>query len=132
MKAITLILVSFLFILSGCSSLEYRLHKNPFNSELKNIELKKSQKVLVLEQTRGFIWGGLYPGVVSFNPDIVKVENITEGRTTYVYIQALNIGETTLSYIPIRFNPAVKNNDPNHIKTILENCENCFKIKVKD
>lgn len=119
------ILPIFFLVFSGCSSLEFALHKNPYSKNLKLITLKKSEKVLVIEQTNGFIWGGLYPGVVSANPNIVKVKNVRDGRITHVYIQGLNIGETTLVYVPLR---PRKNGLTYKVES--EDCDKCFQVKV--
>ncbi len=70
---------------------------------------------------------GIYPGVVALNPDIVKVENIVEGSTTYVYIQGRNVGETSLEYTAVRRNTEGYGKDE---APDLGECRQCFKVKV--
>ncbi len=137
MKSTSLFLIISILILSGCSSLNYELHEDPYAYNLKDIELKECERVLVLEQTTGFIWGGYFPGVGVRDPNIVKVENVEDGRTTKVYIQGRNVGETTLFYTSTRFTRSERAyEDDNKMQNIKEEseevqeCTKCFKVKV--
>ena len=93
--------------MASCSSTSEDL---PESNQITTLEL--GERVRVLQHYKNVIFGDHYPGVISENSDVVRVELIETGVGTEIYIIAVKEGETRIAYVPVR------PKDPNSLQRI--------------
>ena len=102
-----LLIVMMTLLLASCSSTTQDLKANEENE---STEIKVGERIRVLQHYKNAIFGDHFPGVITEDADVVKVEVKKSGIGTEIYIVAVKEGVTRIAYVP------VQPHDPNDIK----------------
>ena len=96
-------------LMGSCSSTTQDIPA-PNEDNIAETNLKVGERIRVLQHYNNVIFGDHYPGVITEDANVVRVEVKKTAMGTEIYLIAKGQGETRIAYVPVQAN------DPNDVK----------------